>query len=60
MLKQAKDTTLDETEDDFSDLGVLDDSNSMYMVSAVQKSCSRVARQCKSSCHTVQALTNCC
>lgn len=36
MLKQAKDTTLDEIEDDFSDLGVLDDSNSMYMVSALQ------------------------
>lgn len=37
MLKQVKpkDTTLDEMseEDDFSDLGVLDDSNSMYMVS---------------------------
>ena len=37
MLKQAKDTTLDEIseEDEFSDLGVLDDSNSMYMVGAV-------------------------
>ena len=34
MLQQAKDTTLDSIseEDEFSDLGVLDDSNSMYMV----------------------------
>lgn len=33
-LQQAKDTTLDSIseEDEFSDLGVLDDSNSMYMV----------------------------
>ena len=45
MLKQAKDTTLDEIseEDEFSDLGVLDDSNSMYMVGAGYEICSSPA-----------------
>jgi hypothetical protein len=41
MLKQLKGKSSDETlddidaDDEFSDLGVLDDSNSMYMVGSV-------------------------